>query len=101
MGKVELADKLHKLSHGRKKNIKNSKTIGKKFEIKKDSVALSSKAVSLNKPDASKKSPEIRMDLVHKYRGDISSGIYKVRTEEIAEKMIQKYKEQTYDKLHS
>ena len=85
MKKVELADKLHRLNHGKKKDI----------------VSLSSKSTShLSKPKAQKNSPDtdIRMEMVKKYKKDINKGTYEVKTNEIAEKIIQKYKEQTFHK---
>ena len=101
MNKVELANKLYKQNHSRKKNTKSSATTGKKFENNKDLVALSSKAISLNEPKETKKSSDIRIDLVNKYKDDINKGNYKIKTDEIADKMIQKYKEQIYYKSFS
>lgn len=98
MNKVELADKLYKRNHSKKKDTGRAETTGNKSEKTKDSVALSSKGVSLSEPKASKKSPAIRMDLVKKYKEDISKGTYEVKTNEIAEKIIQKYEEQVFHK---
>ncbi len=98
MNKVELADKLYKHNHSKKKDTGRAEITGSKSENKKDSVALSSKGVSLSKPKASKKSPDIRMDLVKKYKKDINEGTYEVKTNEIAEKIIQKYEEQIFHK---
>lgn len=98
MNKVELADKLYKHNHSKKREANRIETTGKKSEKKKDSVSLSSKSVSLSGPKASKNNPDtsIRMDLVKKFKEDINKGTYEVKTNEIAEKIIQKYKEQVF-----
>ena len=101
MNKIELADKSHKLNHSKKKKSRRAETTENKLENKKDSVALSSQKVSLSEPKASKKSPNIRMDLVKKFKNDINKGTYRIKTNEIAEKLIQKYKEQTFYKPYS
>jgi anti-sigma28 factor (negative regulator of flagellin synthesis) len=65
--KVELADKLHRLNHGKKKDI----------------VSLSSKSTShLSKPKAQKNSPDtdIRMEMVKKYKKEINKETYEVKT---------------------
>ena len=38
-------------------------------------------------------SPEIRKDLVNKYKASLANGTYEVKAQELAEKMIQKIRE--------
>jgi anti-sigma28 factor (negative regulator of flagellin synthesis) len=101
MKKVELADKVHKLNKKKKKEDNPVETTKNKSKNEKDIVSLSSKSTShLSKPKAQKNSPDadIRMEMVKKYKKDINKGTYEVKTNEIAEKIIQKYKEQTFHK---
>tara|TARA_B100000959_G_scaffold286782_1_gene367230 strand:- start:2406 stop:2714 length:309 start_codon:yes stop_codon:yes gene_type:complete len=99
MKKVELADKLYKLNHSKKKEANRVETTGNKSKNKKDLVSISSKSTSLQTgPGVAKKNQAIRSDLVKKFKEDIDQGNYKVKTNEIAEKIIQKYKEQVYHK---
>lgn len=98
MEKIELIDKMLKLNSNRKKSVQGLNARGRKKDIKNDSVTISSKAVLLGESKESKKSPEIRTDLVEKYKKDINNGTYKIKTEEIVEKMIAKLKEETYYK---
>ena len=101
MKKVKLADKLRKLNHGKKKEENRVKTTGNKSKNEKDIVSLSSKSTShLSKPKAQKNSPDtdIRMEMVKKQKKDINKGTYEEKINEIAEKILQKYKEQTFHK---
>ena len=101
MKKVELANKLYKLDHSKKKEANRIETTGKKSKNKTDLVSLSSKSTSLlSEPKASKNNPDtgVRMDLVKKFKEDINKGTYEVKTNEIAEKIVQKYKEQVFHK---
>ena len=43
--------------------------------------------------DKAADSPEIRKDLVNKYKISLANGTYEVKAEELAEKMIQKIRE--------
>ena len=71
MKKVELADKLHKLNHGKQKEDNPVETTKNKSKNEKDIVSLSSKSTShLSKPKAQKNSPDtdIRMEMVKNTR---------------------------------
>lgn len=94
MNKVELVEKLYKPNQNSKKNAVSRKTSGKASDVKNDSVELSSTAVSLNKSKTPVRSSDVRHDLVNKYKDDIKKGTYEVKTNEIAEKIIQKYREE-------
>ena len=83
----------------KKKEANRVETTGNKSKNKKDLVSISSKSTSLQTdPGVAKKNQAIRSDLVKKFKEDINQGNYKVKTNEIAEKIIQKYKEQVYHK---
>jgi|TARA_B100000315_G_scaffold168683_1_gene157250 flagellar biosynthesis anti-sigma factor FlgM len=99
MKKVEIADKLHKLNHSKKKEANRIETKGNKSKNKTDLVSISSKSTALlSEPKALKNNPDIRVEMVKKYKEDIEKGTYEVKTNEIAEKIIQKYKDQTFHK---
>lgn len=65
-----------------KKNSKNQSTQNVSFQEVLKSVA-----------DKPKGSPEIRQDLVSKYKVSLANGTYEVKARELAEKMIQKIRE--------
>ncbi len=46
-----------------------------------------------NVADKTEGSPEIRQDLVNKYKVSLANGTYEVKAQELAEKMIQKIRE--------
>lgn len=75
----------------------NNKRTGAKGNFRKslDQVAISqeSKAQAASKSKEAS-SVEIRQDLVRKFRNDLKTGSYKVKAEEIANKMIQKIGEE-------
>jgi len=98
MDKVEPANKLHKLNRSGKKNSPSIENKGKTSETAKKSADLPSGPDSPDKTNISKKFTAIRLDLVSKYKKEIRQGTYRVKTDEIAEKVIQKYKEQIYYK---
>jgi len=44
--------------------------------------------------DTTGSSPEIRQELVNKYKASLANGTYEVKAQELAEKMIQKIREE-------
>lgn len=96
MGKIKIINKALPPSP---KNIKTKKNRDKTLETKNDSVELSSRAISINNHRESAKSSDIRAGMVKKFKEGISNGTYKVKTEEIAEKLMQKLKEEVFFKL--
>ncbi len=89
-------NRLHKLKHSKKKEANHIETTGNKSKNKKDLVSLSSKiSYLLSEPKKLKNDADadIRIEMVKKYKEDINRGTYKVKTKEIAEKILQKYRE--------
>lgn len=77
--------------------IASNKRVDSKKEFREsiDQVKLSQ--ISKNKsPDKNKKPPstEIRQDLVKKYRRDLDKGVYEIRAEEIADKIVQRIRDE-------
>ncbi len=65
---------------------------------KKDSENLPTQKASFQEVlksvvDKTEGSPEIRQDLVNKYKVSLANGTYEVKAQELAEKMIQKIRE--------
>jgi len=54
---------------------------------------VSFKKVLKSVVDKTAGSPEIRQDLVSKYKGSLENGTYEVKAQELAEKIIQKIRE--------
>ncbi len=61
-------------------------------------MTLSPKAATFREPEKSRRSSDIRVDLVEKYKEDINTGKYRVKTNEIVDKMVQKFTEETFYK---
>ena len=78
-----------KTSSSKKKEVSTKR----KFNEPLEKVTLShfSESQSLNKKSTS---TAIRQDLVKKFRRELDKGIYEVRAEEIADKIIQKVREE-------
>ena len=74
------------------KTIKNDSSIAKK-EFKSDRVSLSE--AYKGKPSKSGRdiASDVRYDLVKKYREILADGSYQVKSEELADKIVQKVKE--------
>ena len=66
----------------------------KSFEETLNSNILQSKTPQKNKKVPEKKSSEIRHDLVRKFKLDLTKGLYDVRSKEIADKIIQKIRDE-------
>jgi anti-sigma28 factor (negative regulator of flagellin synthesis) len=82
----------------------------KRMEREQD---LSAKKVTENQPaqkvsfqevlkgvvDKTEASPKIRQDMVNKYKASLANGTYEVKAQELAEKMIQKIREDKTRKI--
>lgn len=98
MDKLGPINKTLKLSLRRAKTTKRPKKQREIEGVESDKVDLSAKASSLKESKKSEQSSHIRADLVKKFKDEIMNGKYQVKTNEIAEKIIQKLKEETYYK---
>ena len=77
------------------KNISNEKK-GKVVDIKNsmDKVSLSKKSKIDNSTEMRNKiATDVRYELIKKYKAVLAEGTYKVKSDELADKMIQKIKE--------
>ena len=63
------------------------------FKETLDKVTLSGGAQISSSNAKSKKSPEIRYDLVKKFQKELKKGFYEIKADEIAEKIVQKIKD--------
>ena len=69
----------------------NSSTIGK--ETRSDRVSLSESYKGKSAKDARGIVSDIRYDLVKKYREVLADGSYQIKSDELADKIVQKVKE--------
>ena len=84
------------------KAIPNSKQISSKKEFGEslERITLSNRS-KIRNPNQSNKLPstEVRQDLVNKFRRDLDKGNYEVRAEEIADKIVQRIREEKDRKI--
>ncbi len=73
-------------------NIKNNSTIDIKINSDKVSLSNSSKIDNPTKM-RNEIASDVRYDLIKKYKKILSEGTYKIKSDELADKMIQKIKE--------
>lgn len=74
------------------------KRLGREASSKKTSESQSAQKVSFqevlkNAVDKTDGSPKIRQDMVNKYKISLANGTYEVKAQELAEKIIQKIRE--------
>ena len=86
---------------GKRNQVKNSPSASKRTNSKKgfreamDQVLLSRTAKTTIPENTKKLVPtEIRQDLVNKFRRDLDKGVYEVRAKEIADKIVQRIRDE-------